>query len=1146
MICRSLFYFFFFFFPQSLLLISVIASSAAAVSPAATYLLQFRDSLPSQSQHLLQWNNLSSSPCQWRGVSCYPDTPTPQIMSLNFTNLGLSAVLNDSVSYLCLHEALVSLDLGRNNFTGILPPQLGNCSQLDTIVLGINQLVGPIPPELFQSKKLTVLDLSYNGFSGEIPKQVASCTSLQYLGLENNTLDGEIPMELFTLPNLETLYLISNRFTGSLPDFPPSCALSNFWVSENRLSGSLPVSLRNCRNLTLFVASGSGLVGEMDAEIFTGLVQLKRLALDRNKLEGEIPESLWAMGNLDWIDLSTNQLSGTLSEKIAHCQQLTSLALSGNQLVGPIPPSIGDLKNLKYLYLYSNKLNGTLPPQLGNCSALIDVRLDDNLIEGSIPPEISFLEGLEVLYLFQNRITGEIPRRIGGLKRLKELALYENKLNGGIPSEIAELTQLQFLSLSHNNLTGVIPSELGKYSPLVKLDLIGNSLSGPVPSSLCAGNKLSVLVLGHNQLNGSFPLSIGACSSLYRLILSHNQLQGAIPPNIGKNTRLSYLEISSNLLEGSIPPVLGYWSNLSTVDFSGNRLSGSIPPELGKLAKLHKLHLSSNMLTGSIPPELSNCKKLIELDLSGNSISGNIPNEILALERLAVVLLQGNNLTGAIPDSFSPLQDLRSLQLANNMLETPLPCSLSRIRQFSSVLNVSHNNFSGQIPTCLGNLDHLEALDLSSNNFSGEIPSQLKNMAALNFFNISFNEQLYGRIPASWEKIAAKHPGSSLGNPGICITSNDTRCGRRARHGRMSGGEVAAVVITVIGTMAIVCAMVYVFIMRVIHQKLECDQSLLHESTMRSESLPDDLRFEDIIRAAESCNEIGRGRHGTVYWTESVHSRKKWAVKKVNNLSESDFIHEIRILNMVKHRNAVKIGGYCIAKGDCFIVTEYMPGGTLSDVLHREQSWLVLDWEDRLRIALGIAQCLSYLHHDCVPQIIHRDVKSDNVLLDSDLEPKVADFGMAKLGVNNYPDAEQSSSTVSKIVGTLGYMAPENAYSTMLTDKVDVYSYGVILLELVCRKMPVDPSFEEGQDIACWARKNVEGKHDGDDEGSNFIKFVDNEITSWDPDKQEKAKKLLELGLECTQPVPEMRPSMRDVVASLLKLGDANSSVRFK
>ncbi|CAN1251071.1 LRR receptor-like serine/threonine-protein kinase GSO1 [Linum perenne] len=356
------------------------------------------------------------------------------------------------------------------------------------------------------------------------------------------------------------------------------------------------------------------------------------------------------------------------------------------------------------------------------------------------------------------------------------------------------------------------------------------------------------------------------------------------------------------------------------------------------------------------------------------------------------------------------------------MLEGHIPCSLSKLKSFSSVLNVSHNKLSGQIPACLGSLDMLEVLDLSSNHFSGVIPARLNNMKTLDFFNISFNE-LHGKIPVSWERIAAKHPGSYIGNPGLCVT-NDARCGSRGRH--MSRREVAIVVTIVLLTAALLCAIVVTFTVKVIRYKYERDrdESLLREEGSRSESLPSDLKFEDVIRATESCNEvymIGRGRHGKVYWTESTHSKKKWAVKKVN-LSESDFGHEMRILNMVKHRNAVRMGGYCIANGHCFIVTEYMPGGTLFDALHKEQSYVVLDWEDRFRIALGIAECLSYLHHDCVPQIIHRDVKSDNVLLDSELEPKVADFGMAKLADDHNPD--EPSSTVSKIVGTLGYMAP--------------------------------------------------------------------------------------------------------------------------
>ncbi|KAL0299739.1 UNVERIFIED_CONTAM: Leucine-rich repeat receptor-like protein kinase PEPR2 [Sesamum radiatum] len=271
-------------------------------------------------------------------------------------------------------------------------------------------------------------------------------------------------------------------------------------------------------------------------------------------------------------------------------------------------------------------------------------------------------------------------------------------------------------------------------------------------------------------------------------------------------------------------------------------------------------------------------------------------------------------------------------------------------------------------------------------------------------------------------------------------------------------------------------------------------QSLLYHRS-GTEDLPEDLSFQDILRATEGWSDkyvIGRGKHGTVYRTESVKSRKHWAVKKVG-ISETKFSSEMRTLSLVRHRNVLRMGGYSIRDGYGFIVTEYMPEGTLYYLLHQRRPQVALNWETRYRIALGIAQGLSYLHHDCVPQIIHRDIKSDNILLDSELEPKIADFGAAKME----PDSDESPA-VSAIVGTLGYIAP------------------------------VDPSFGEGLDIISWVRKVVHGYND-------LFCCLDEEIQYWEKEDLREALQMMDLALQCTEMDPDNRPSMREVVGSLLK-----------
>ncbi|XP_057951320.1 probable leucine-rich repeat receptor-like protein kinase At5g63930 [Malania oleifera] len=603
---------------------------------------------------------------------------------------------------------------------------------------------------------------------------------------------------------------------------------------------------------------------------------------------------------------------------------------------------------------------------------------------------------------------------------LVQLDLYNNSLTGKIPSGITHLKKLTFLSLARNNLTGEVPSDLGKNnSPgLVKLDLTANRLYGRIPLGICDGNRLSVLTIGSNLFNGNFPTEIAKCSSLRRVLLSNNLLQGSIPDNLYQGAGISYFEVRANSLTGRIPPALGFWSNLSMLDLSENRLSGPLPSELGKLKNLQILRVTSNRLTGNIPPELGHLSKLIKLDLSKNFLSGSIPSDITMLEELQSLLLEENKLTGAIPDSFSSSQSLFELKLGNNMLERDIPCSLSKPQNFNLVLNLSNNRLIGKIPGCIGKLDKLQTLDLSNNNLSGEIPPELNNMISLSFVNISFNH-LSGKLPAKWLKLVASNPGYSLGNPELCLPGNEAgNCGE-ARKSNARGMKLSGIAMGAVFSVVTLCSVLRLFLVQGLRESR--DQSLLRDFSSKIEDLPDDLSFEDIMRATKGRSQnciIGRGKHGTVYRTESGHSRRQWAVKKVN-LSESNFSLKMKTLSLVRHRNILRMAGYCIKDGFGFIVMEYMPAGTLFDVLHHHESHLILNWDSRYRIAFGIAQALSYLHHDCVPRVIHRDIKSENILMDSELEPKIGDFGLAKLGCDF-----DASSTRSSIVGTLGYIAP--------------------------------------------------------------------------------------------------------------------------
>uniref|UniRef100_A0A0A9HKN4 Protein kinase domain-containing protein n=1 Tax=Arundo donax TaxID=35708 RepID=A0A0A9HKN4_ARUDO len=405
------------------------------------------------------------------------------------------------------------------------------------------------------------------------------------------------------------------------------------------------------------------------------------------------------------------------------------------------------------------------------------------------------------------------------------------------------------------------------------------------------------------------------------------------------------------------------------------------------------------------------------------------------------------------------------------------------------------------------------------------MPSQLSNMISLSFVNISFNN-LSGQLPARWAKLAVQSPNGFLGNPQLC---KDSACAHYSTsQPRKLGYRNRRIIVALLMSFLTVivaglCAIHYIV------KRSQCLSSIQHSvrNLDSTEELPEGLTYEDILRATDNWSEkyvIGRGRHGTVYRTECKIG-KQWAVKTVD-LSQFKFPVEMKILNTVKHRNIIRMAGYCIRGNTGLILFEYMPEGTLFNLLHERKPQVALDWIFRHQIALGVAQGLSYLHHDCVPMIVHRDVKTSNILMDTDLVPKLTDFGMGKI-----VDDEDADATVSVIVGTLGYIAPEHGYSTKLTEKSDIFSYGVVLLELLCRKMPVDPSFGDGVDIATWMRTNLKQK-----DHRRIIDCLDEEIMYWPEDEQAKALDLLDLAISCTQVACQSRPSMREVVNLLMKI----------
>ena len=465
----------------------------------------------------------------WFGVTT---DENGRVISLELPENELHGTIPPELAHL---TRLVELNLGRNWLRGTVPPELGNLSQLELLYLHDNQLDGKIPTELAKLSQLELLALSWNQLSGTIPPQLGDLVDLQFLVLSGNRLSGGIPPVLGNLVKLEMLALAENRLTGAIP--PALDRLTRLeWLNlaDNELGGCVPEAWADVEENDL---------DDTDLPICTdrdALVALYEASGGRNWLDNE--NWLSDAPLEDWFGVTTDR-----------DDRIIELELSENELSGTIPPELGRLARLSYLGLFDNELRGEIPPELGN------------------------LTNLKWLYLSKNNLRGEIPVELANLRRLEHLALWANSLSGTVPPQLGKLVNLTQLSLADNKLKGPIPAELGNLTNLEALNLWQNELSGSIPPQLGNLTKLEELYLSSNQLSGAIPSALGKLTRLTEMALWGNRLSGEIPAELGNLTRLTGLGLAENNLSGDIPSTMGNIPNLEQLYLAGNRLSGCVP-----------------------------------------------------------------------------------------------------------------------------------------------------------------------------------------------------------------------------------------------------------------------------------------------------------------------------------------------------------------------------------------------------------------------------------------------------------------------------------------------------------------------------------------------------------------------------------------
>ncbi|KAM7466685.1 hypothetical protein LguiB_014247 [Lonicera macranthoides] len=856
-------------------------------------------------------------------------------------------------------------------------------------------------------------------------------------------------------------------------------------LSSSGLVGSLSPYLGNLSFLRSIALDNNSLQGQIPPEIGR-LFRLQSLSLRNNSLEGEIPANLSHCTSLQWIVVSNNKLGGEIPKVLTTLSNLIELFVSGNYLRGEIWSSFGNLTSLEVLSLAYNALEGSIPDTLGQLIKLRSLAILVNKISGMVPSSIYNLSSLTILSLGANQLQGSIPHNLGlSLPYLQKLDLGENQFTGSIPSSLTNISKLENLILENNSFTGNIPTNFGSLRNLQSLFLHLNFLGNKEVDDMAFLNSLTIcsgleqLEVSSNQLGGVFPNSLGNLSTRLRGFgFATNQFSGVIPSGIGGLFNLEIFEIGENEFEGEIPYAIGEMKKLHLFDLRTNRFSGQIPASLGNQSFLSHVLLQNNKLEGTIPSSLGNCKNLIVLYLSQNNLSGRIPKELFSASAIFVLNLSQNHLVGPLPPQISNLINLVDLDASENNLSSKIPIELGKCSGLVN-LYLGSNFFKGSIPSSFKSLRSVENLNISSNNLSGIIPIFLVNFS-LESLNLSFNN-FEGELP-TYGVFANLSAISVVGNNGLCGGISALQLPRcKTRTLKEQGLSCFHVILISGGCFLLVASIVSLFIICWLKKKKlrQSSRSFPMESFLT-------VSYGDLLKATDGfslTNLIGVGSFGYVYKGILDREEKMVAVKVLNlqrQGASKSFMAECEALRNIRHRNLVKIITSCSSidfQGNDFkaLIYEFMPNGSLGMWLNSSQETNngqdephILNLHQRINIAMDVACALEYLHYRCEKPIVHCDIKPSNILLDRDMVAHVGDFGLAKFIFPELSNTNQSSSI--GIRGTIGYVAPEYGLGGEVSMEGDVYSYWILLLEMITGRSPIDPIFNEGLNLHNFAK----------------------------------------------------------------------------
>ncbi|KAL8260917.1 hypothetical protein R6Q59_024966 [Mikania micrantha] len=878
--------------------------------------------------------------------------------------------------------------------------------------------------------------------------------------------------------------------------------------------------------------------------------RVRRIQLDGAGLIGPFSPVISNLTALGTIDLSSNGLYGNIPFEISSLRLLRNLILNSNHLEGLIPESLSSLANLTILDLGNNTLHGEIPPSIfSNCSLLSNLDLSVNSLVGKIPSEIGNCLNLWNLNLYNNQFIGEIPFSLSNATDMYNLDVEFNNFSGELPSNlVSKLSKLLNLHLSYNHMVShdkntnldIFFVATSNCSILKELELAGMGLGGTLPDSIGKlAIDISYLLLQENNIHGSIPPVIANLSSLIYLNLSTNRLNGTISPEISRLSRLNKLWLSKNLFTGGIPEEIWHFPHLGELQLSHNQFTGKIPESFGNLVGLNSLFLNNNQLSGTIPSSLGKCTGLSSLDLSYNKLTGNIPPELLsAMSQNAIFLnLSHNHLQGSLPSELSNLKSIIEINLSSNNLNGPIFPKISSYMDLA-VLDLSNNSFQGELPESLTMLRRLITFDASNNSLSGKIPAALSKIQTLKFLNLSYNN-FHGMVPNGgiFDLITSL---SFLGNQNLCGHISGLRSCTHKKKKYLIVVFYIGIVIAVL-LVSICCVILYRYLKRNVRSNTRSNtksQPELNHNFPR-------ITYKELSEATNGFNDqnlLGSGGYGRVYHG-SLPDGTQIAVKVLQlqtGNSTKSFNRECQVLKRIRHRNLIRIITACSLPDFKAIVLPFMVNGSLDSCLYPNSELRSgssdLDLIQRVKICSDIAEGMAYLHHHSPVKVIHCDLKPSNVLLNDDLTALVSDFGIAKLVMTIGGGNENLGNfTADMLCGSIGYIAPEYGYGSSTSTKGDVYSFGILVLEMMTRKRPTDDMFAQGLSLHKWVKSHYH---------QHMERVVDSSLVRTTRDQLPDVKKmwevalgeLLELGILCTQDTPSNRPTMLDAADDLDRL----------